>query len=76
MSHVTIIFNPCLVSHVEFKKCSCRHVDFRGPVPLNWCLDFLVSVSETTHQGFGFKCPASRGFISSTENGEFAMETK
>ena len=52
-------------------------VDFRGLVPLNWCLDLLVSVSETTHQGFGDMSSVTRVYnISSTENGEFAMEAK
>ena len=41
MSHGTIIFSPCrmslsLVSHVEFKKCPCRLVDFRGLGPYTY----------------------------------------
>ena len=40
MSHVTIIFSPCRMSlspmsHVEFKKCPCRPVDFRDQWPLS-----------------------------------------
>ena len=36
MSHVTIIFTPLSLSpmsHVEFRKVSCRPVDFRGQGP-------------------------------------------
>ena len=31
MSHVTMSLSP--MSHVEFKKCQCRPVDFRGQGP-------------------------------------------
>ena len=38
MSHVTIILSPChmslsLMSQVDFKKCPCHPVDFRGVRP-------------------------------------------
>ena len=47
MSHVTIYFSPFLMSlspmsHVEFKKWSCRPVDFRGQGP-SLCLESVLS---------------------------------
>ena len=38
MSHVTIFFTAChmsvsLMLHVQFQKCPCRPVDFRGQEP-------------------------------------------
>ena len=40
IGYVTIMFSPCRMSlspmsHVEFKKCPCRPVDFRGQGPLD-----------------------------------------
>ena len=52
MSNVTIIFSPCRVSlssmlHVEFKRCSCRHVDFRGLGPQEGILWSLSRTNES-----------------------------
>ena len=42
MYYVTMILSPCRMSlsrmsHVEFKKCQCRCVDFRGLGPFVLC---------------------------------------
>ena len=50
MSHVTIIFSFCHMSfspmsHVEFKKVSCRLVEFRGQGPYSLRSTSIIPVA-------------------------------